>query len=269
MKRGNIIAVVVFLVVVGLLVSLSPRRVQSLQGAFLNMLSPFLVSGSALQRKVNAFTEGVQTLRELEGENAELRVENRNLKATNQLLRDLAEENKRLRNALDYRERSIFTLVPARIISRDSTTWWSTVKVDRGFADGIEPEMAVLTEEGLVGKTTTVSRHVSVVVLISDETCKVAASVEGTREQGILSGMRVSQVASPLLDLRFLSKDAPLRQGQRVYSSGVGGVFPSGILLGTIRAFTPGELEGTATVVPAVDLTSLQDVFIVRERKEE
>lgn len=267
MRRSHVIALLVFFVATGLVASMSPRRVQSAQAAFLNVLSPFLRTGSSLQMRVAKFTEDLKTLQEIERENAALLVENRTLKATNQLLRDLAEENKRLRHALDYRERSLFDLVPAQIVTRDATTWWHTVKINRGFEDGVDSEMAVLTEEGLVGKTTTVAKNLSVVLLLTDETCKVAANVEGTREQGILSGVRIADTLTPILELRFLSKDANLRPGQRVFSSGAGGVFPSGVLLGTIKNFKSSNLDGRAEVVPAVDLTSIRDVFIVRERK--
>ncbi len=268
MKRSHWISLAVFLLAVGILASLSPRNMQALQAAFLGMVSPFLKTGSGLQMQVTKFTEDLQTLQELEQENSELLVENRNLRATNQLLNDLAEENKRLRRALDYRARSVFNLLPAQIITRDSTTWWNTVKVNRGFKDGVDTEMAVLTDEGMVGKTTTVAANLSIVLLISDETCNIAASVEGTREQGIVTGQRVGDSLNPALILKFLSKDARLREGQRVFSSGAGGVFPSGVLLGTIKSFEAGNLDGRAEVVPAVDLTSLRDVFIVKARKE-
>ena len=105
--------------------------------------------------------------------------------------------------ALNYRERSIFKLVPAEIMTRDASTWWRTVTINRGKEDGIEGDMPVVTDEGLVGKTTTVSENISVVLLVSDENCKVAASVEGTREQGIVSGERVVGALTPLLEPEF------------------------------------------------------------------
>ena len=118
---------------------------------------------------------GLKSLDELERENAALRVENRSLKATNQALRDVEHEVNRLRHALNYRERSLFKLVPAEIVARDSSTWWRTVTINRGKQDGIERDMPVVTDEGLVGKTTTVSANISVVLLVSDENCRVAA----------------------------------------------------------------------------------------------
>jgi rod shape-determining protein MreC len=101
------------------------------------------------------------------------------------------------------------------------------------------------------------------VVLISDEACRVAVSVEGTREQGIVKGERASSSTSPSIGLNFLSKQANLKTGANIYTSGVGGVFPSGVLVGQVKDFKVRELDGHASVVPAVDLTTLEDVFVV------
>jgi rod shape-determining protein MreC len=194
-------------------------------------------------------------------------VENRALKATNQALRDVEHEVNRFRHALNYRERSVFRLVPAEIITRDASTWWRTVTINRGTDDKIESDMPVVTDEGLVGKTTTVSKNISIVLLVSDENCKVAATVEGTREQGIISGERVASGITPLLNLNFLSKQANLQPGQKTYTSGVGGVFPSGLLVGTVKSFRVRELDGQAQLTPAVDISHLEDVFVVTGRK--
>jgi rod shape-determining protein MreC len=118
-----------------------------------------------------------------------------------------------------------------------------------------------------VGKVTTVSDSISVVLLVSDENCKVAASIEGSREQGIASGERVIAGLNPLLNLNFLSKQADLKPGQKVYTSGVGGVFPSGLLIGVVKTYRVRELDGQAQLTPAVDLSHLEDVFVVTGRK--
>ena len=149
---------------------------------------------------------GLKSLDQLERENANLQVENRELRATNQGLRDAENEVNRFRHALNYRERSVFKLIAAEIVARDSSTWWRTVTINRGKRDGIEIDMPVATDEGLIGKITTVSDSVSVVLLVSDENCRVAAKVEGSREQGIVSGERVTTGLTPLLNLNFLVK---------------------------------------------------------------
>jgi len=267
MSRTNIIALLIFGAILGYFLSFGPDTTRKLQASIYQLFAPFLNSGSGLQKQITSVSGKLKSLEDLEKENASLRVDNRQLRATNQALRDVEHEVNRLRHALNYRERSVFKLVPAEVIARDSSTWWRTVTINRGKEDGIADDMPVVTDEGLVGKTTTVSDNISVVLLITDENCKVAASVEGSREQGIVSGERVAAGITPLLNLNFLSKQADLKPGQKTFTSGVGGVFPSGIPIGVVKVFKLRELDGQAQLGPAVDMTHLEDVFVVTGRK--
>src|SRR6201993_5071799 len=267
MSRTNIIALLIFGAVLGYFLSFGPDMTQKFKSGVYQLVAPFLTSGSGLKKQITSVSTGLKSLDQLEHENSALQVENRELHATNQGLRDVEHEVNRLRHALNYRERSVFKLIAAEIVARDSSTWWRTVTINRGKRDGIEIDMAVVTAEGLVGKITTVSDSISVVLLVTDENCKVASSVEGTREQGIVSGERVSGGLAPLLDLNFLTKQANLQPGQKAYTSGVGGAFPSGLLLGTVKSYKVRELDGQAKLAPAVDLSQLEDVFVVTGRK--
>src|SRR5436853_2283043 len=192
MSRSSVIALLIFGAILGYFLSFGPDTTRKLQAGIYQLFAPFLHSGSGLQKQITSVSGKLKSLEELERDNASLRVENRQLKATNQALRDVEHEVNRLRHALNYRERSVFKLVPAEILTRDSSTWWRTVTINRGKDDGVDGDMPVVTDEGLVGKTTTVSGNVSIVLLVSDENCRVAASIEGTREQGIVSGERVA-----------------------------------------------------------------------------
>jgi rod shape-determining protein MreC len=241
----------------------NPNRTQRVQAGFLELISPFLKQGSAMQRLYLSKKESLKRLDDLEGEVKQLRISNKELSATNQALRGLEAENNRLRNALGYRERAVFMLMPARIIARDSSTWYQKIIIDRGSEEGIEEDQAVLTEAGLVGKTTgVISKHSAQIILISDENCRVSATIEGTREQGIVKGERATS-GIPNIGIGFLSKQANLRPGMNVFTSGVGGVFPYGIVIGQVRDFKKRELDGYATIVPAVDLSTIEDVFVV------
>ncbi|HWB57872.1 MAG TPA: rod shape-determining protein MreC [Chthoniobacteraceae bacterium] len=267
MKRSNIVALVLFFVAVGGILALNPRNTIKAQSYFLGMVAPFFRTGSSLHKEIVDYRQKLKTLLELEQENKTLMIENRELTAKNEFNNGLAAENEQLRNALGYEQRSPFNLIPARIIARDAGSWWSTVKIDRGRDVGVDSDMPVLTEDGLVGKTTTVANNVCTVVLIADENCKVSAVVEGTREQGIVMGERIYSPGIPEISLNFLSKNANLKPGMKVYTSGVGGVYPSGLPIGIIKDFKVRELDSRATIIPSVDLTTLQDVFIVVGKK--
>jgi rod shape-determining protein MreC len=265
MSRLNIILVVVILALAVLISTLGSGTMQKLQAGFLGLVSPFLRTGTAVQQQIGGIGQGLKTLEQIEEENRKLNTENKELRATNQILRDIEAENNKLRMALDYRNRSVFKLIPARVISRDASTWWNTIRINRGFEDGLESDQPVLTDQGLVGKTTTVGKNESIVLLVTDENCRVASKVEGTREQGIMSGQRVQDSTSAgEMQLNFLSKTADLQPGQKIYTAGVsGGVFPSGIMLGTVKSFKARPLDGQAIVEPAQDLSTVEDVFVV------
>ena len=257
-----LLGVAVFTAVVFL--SFSSERMRSWQSGYLRVSGPALQAGSAISGQVEKLQKGLKTLDQLEEENAALFAQNNELRASSQLSGDLDSENKRLRAALDYRERSAFKLLPAQIIGRDASSWWSTVKINRGFAQNVDAAQPVLTAEGLIGRTTTVSKDISIILLLTDENCQVAARVEGTNEQGILSGQRVAGNSSPELVLNFLNRDANLQPGMKVFTAGVSGaVFPAGIPLGVIKEVRARELDGQAIVEPSADFSRLEDVFVV------
>jgi rod shape-determining protein MreC len=269
MNRLNI-ALAVGLVAVGIYLStLSTESLGAMKANFMSLLSPFLRTGTAVQQNIGSFGQRLKTLDELEVENTQLKTENRALRAENALMRETQSENQRLRLALDFRARSPHRLVAARIISRDSSTWWNTVRINRGFEDGVEADQPVVTDNGLVGKTATVSKNEAIVILVTDESCQIGAKIEGTREQGIVSGVRVQEHAQEgILQMKFLSKNAKITADMEVLTAGVAhGSFPPGIVIGKVREFQRRALDGQAVVEPAVDLSAIEDVFVLVGKK--
>ena len=118
-------------------------------------------------------------------------------------------------------------------------------------------------DERTVGKVDRVGDKLSSVILITDEACKVSVQVEGTPEVGILSGQRGQYESEPLLRLRFLSTKARISPGTRVFTTGLGGLFPSNILVGTVESVVPGPLDTEALVRPSVNFTDLSTVFLL------
>jgi rod shape-determining protein MreC len=118
-----------------------------------------------------------------------------------------------------------------------------------------------------VGKIDLSAKDFSTVILLTDEKCQVAAKVEGSPEVGIVSGQRADYEKTPKLRMRFLSKNANLKKGQRVFSNGRGGIIPANILLGTIESVEPGALDSEALVVPAVNFNELVTVFVIPSAK--
>ncbi len=276
MSRTSIIALSAFVVLVVLVLTMRTTAAQNLQRWVLQLVRPINKATTSTASQLDAFGKGLKTLDQLEREVRDLRVDNEQLRTANEMMNEKIAENNRLRDALGFKQRSNFSLIPARIIARSASTWWSTVQIDRGEADGLDSDMPVVTDQGLVGKTTTVAANTAYVLLITDENCKVSAYVEGSgdmpveaRVKGLISGERIAEASSPELSLNFLPKTAQIAEGQKVFSYGVaGGVFPRGLLLGAIKSVQPHELDLRATVAPAVDLARLENVFIVRDTRE-
>ena len=155
-RRIVIPSVIIFVALTALILFLSPHNMRRVQAGFLGMISPFLKTGSSMEKKYRDFREGLKTLEQLESESQRLMVANKELSATNQTLRGLEIENNRLRNSLEYSKRSVFKLLPARIVARDASTWYNKIVIDRGSAEGIKDDQPVLTDVGLVGKTSVV-----------------------------------------------------------------------------------------------------------------
>ncbi|MEO6053873.1 MAG: rod shape-determining protein MreC [Chthoniobacterales bacterium] len=268
MRHINWVIVVIVLLVAVILSTIGAGPMRAWRARFVSTEAPLLKGGNVVKKQIESVGKGLKSLDQLETENAQLVTDNKLLLAENKILRDIEKENQKLRQALEYRERAKYKLLPARVISRDASAWWNTVKINRGFEDGVEEDMTVVTEDGLVGKTTTIGKNESIVLLVTDESCKVAAKIDGLHEQGILSGLRVQSSDKPQLQLNYLTKNAALAQGQKVDTVGVsGGVFPPGIALGTIQSFHTRELDSQAILTPAVDIPNVEDVFVVMGAK--
>ena len=127
--------------------------------------------------------------------------------------------------------------------------------------------MAVVTENGLVGKVTTVGKDVAVVLLVSDESLRVSVSIEGTQEQGIVSGTRASSNYAPDLRIRFLSKTANLTTRDESPDSRGGRSLPFRPRAWHGERFFRQGVGRSCFVTPAVDLADLQDVFVIIRQK--
>jgi rod shape-determining protein MreC len=241
MKPLNLIALLLFLGGAVWALTRSDRTVREIQAAYYSAMSPFLKSGSKLETRAREFLEETRHSKELETELETTREQLGRLRLIESRFRELENENAQLRHALDFKKATHFDVVAARVIRRNPTTWWQTVEIDAGSNRGIGIELSVLSNEGLVGKIDRIDNERSSVLLLTDEKCQVAARVEGSPEVGILSGQRGGFDGEPMLRLRFLSVNAAVRPGQRVFTTGRGGIFQPNILLGTIDSVEKGR----------------------------
>ncbi len=209
------------------------------------------------------------------GADERLRLENASLRAETTRLARIARENEELRTLLGFRQRVSFKTVACQVIARDDGYgWWQTLRLDKGRDEGVRENQAVITPEGLVGKTIDVSGQTCDVLLISDRNFKVAVRFEQEGSFGILHGGGVSVrgvhslgvICAPVpFEVEYVRKDMTIKPGEKVVTSGLGGVFPAGLVVGQVGSAAPDEtgLYQVATVIPTADLARLRQVLVV------
>jgi len=264
MKPLNLIALLLFLGGAVWALTRSDRAVRDIQTGYYSAIAPFFKAGSAIETKARALQTETHHSKELEVKLHEAEMQMHRLELIESRYRDLEKENASLRDAVKFKASTKFDVVAAQIVRRQPTTWWQTVEIDRGKDFNIDAQYPVLSSEGLVGKVDLVRDDRSSVVLLTDESSQVSAKVEGTPEVGILVGQRGQFEGTPMLRLRYLSKEAAsVKPGQRVFTTGRGGIFPANILLGTVESIEKNSLDSEALVRPSVNFGDLETVFVV------
>lgn len=264
MKRAHILAPIVVLLLAVAVFNLPGQAVTRFKLALSSLLVPFFSLNNAAQRALPRGVDALTPRAELIRQNARLREENNQLRLAAWQSADALRENARLRAELGWQQRTAWKVKPARVITRDPANWWRTVQIDLGSRDGVRTNAPVLTPEGLVGRVTAVGLTRSQVVLLGDPNCRVAGVVENEhRDTGIL--MNASALDPGLVELNFLARNADVKPGQPVSTSGLGEVFPRGIPLGTIVDSRVVEfgLYTQARVKLAANLGGLEDVWVL------
>ncbi|MDT8441746.1 MAG: rod shape-determining protein MreC [Desulfuromonadales bacterium] len=191
--------------------------------------------------------------------NRQLTTENRNLRGLIARLEEIDLENRRLRRLLEFKEEQAVAGLPARIIAEDASSWFRTVMIDKGIEDGVSAGMPVVAAEGLVGRVVRSSTGQARVLLITDASSAVATLVQHNRARGVCRGQ------GERLSFEFVLRREDVAIGDRVVTSGMGGVFPKGLVIGQVTALSrdPFSLFLTVEVTPSVDFSHLEEVLVL------
>ncbi|HNY50242.1 MAG TPA: rod shape-determining protein MreC [Smithella sp.] len=196
----------------------------------------------------------------IQEDNKKLRKKNDELKAALVSYQESYHEAQRLRKLLAIADNNQGRFMAARIIGREQAALSRTVLINKGSSDGLRNGMPVIAYPGLIGRLIDVSWHVSRVLLCIDETSNIDAMIQRNRTQGIISG-----AGSQGMILKYVSKTQDVQKGDVIISSGMGGVFPKGWLIGQVGNVDRKDagLFLKITVVPFVDLSKLEEVLVL------
>ena len=198
-------------------------------------------------------------------ENDQLRAELARLKDENLQYREAIVASERFQRVAGVQARREVPMVPANVVAQDLSAWFQSVVIDRGSTSGIRPGMPVITDSGLVGLISGTTPRAATVLLISDPQSRVDAYVQRSRAHGSVRGAGERDC-----DFQYVLREQDVEVGDLLLSSGLGAVYPKGLVLGRVRALEkqPYGLFLRAQVEPAVDFRQLEEVFVILEQGE-
>lgn len=239
----------------------------SARDLLLDALTPAQVGLAHLATQARNVTQTLHDLQTLRQRNAELEAEVNRLLVENVQLKEIEAENANLRRLLAFAEQHPFfqyrgAQVVARVIGRDPNNLANFVAIDLGREQGMREGMPVITERGLVGRISRVSRNSSQVLLIIDPASAVNGMIQSSRLTGVVQG----QVGGGLV-IDYIPQDAKVLPGEIVITSGLGGQFPRDLVIGQVIAVRQRDYEmfQQAIVRPSVDFGQIEQVLVITD----
>ena len=175
-------------------------------------------------------------------------------------LREVTQENSRLNNLLNFKQKSPLRMVAARVIGRSLDSWSSSIVIDKGRYNGVKNGMVVVSPQGLVGSIVESSENTAKVLLINDPNQGVSSIVQRSRQEGLVSG-----TLGTSLIMRYLPDEAVIAVGDIIVTSELSQIYPKGLLVGRVvnigREFS--GLNRYALVKPAADLANIEEVLVI------
>lgn len=261
--RGALL-ILVFLSVFLYIFSLNfrpPSQMDFLQRLVVEIVSPPLKMLGRISSGVEDMVKGYVWLTDVRRENEMLKQQVAALEQKVTNYHEAYIENLRLRRLLDFKVTIQAETVAAQVVIHDLTGWFQTLIVDKGFRDNIAPDMAVVNDEGVVGRVLDVSDRFARVLLITDPGSSVDAVIQRNRVRGVLSGKDASGCV-----LKYVRGNVDVQAGDLVISSGKDGVFPKGLRLGVVQGVfkDPVDLFQKIEVRPLVRLSALEETLIIK-----
>lgn len=261
-----LLAAILLFLVMSIFGALSGGKVSPVSNLVSILTTPIQSAVTGIKNGVGNAYNHIFEYDKLKQENDELK---KQLYQTQQQLRDAQKadkENTQLRAALGMKERGRdFTFESAEIIARSTENWTNTFTIDKGSLSGVEIDNCVVTDQGMVGFVSEVGTTWATVTAITDTSMEASAIVSRTREVASAEG-DFELMKQGLLKISYLERDTQVIKGDTVEISGLGGLFPKGIILGTVEE-VKAESHGIskyAVVRPAVDLSRVNHVLVIK-----
>ncbi len=265
-RRYRLLIFIIFLLLFALvLMSLRAKQrkgVEFFDALLMEVCSPFQKASTLVLKTVQGTFQKYIFLINLEKENRALKKRIAELEEENHRIKEMKLANERLRQLLSFREKNSPSMIGAEVIGQDPSSWFKSITIDKGERDGVKKGMAVISPEGVIGQILKTAPHYATVLLITDYNSAIDSIVERTRAKAIVEGKGENRC-----QLKYLLRADEVALGDVVVTSGLGGNFPKGLMVGEIKKVDKkghGVFQ-FAELIPSVDMTQLEEVFIIME----
>jgi rod shape-determining protein MreC len=257
-----IILLLLFALVLMSLRAKQRKGVEFFDALLMEICSPFQKTSTLVIKTVQGTFQQYVFLVNLEKENRMLKQKIAELQEENHRMKEMKLANERLRQLLQFREKNSPSMIGAEVIGQDPSSWFKSVTINKGERDGVKKGMAVISPAGVIGQILKTAPHYATVLLLTDYNSAVDSIVQRTRAKTIVEGKGENRC-----QLKYLRRAEEVAVGDVVVTSGLGGNFPKGLMVGEIKKVDKkghGVFQ-YAELVPSVDLTQLEEVFVIIE----
>lgn len=265
-KKGGIIGIIITIILLILLVILTNTNIAKMsyiENVFSTLVMPIQNGLTYLKNKIagnNTFFTDISNLQE---ENKELKEKNSNLEQSLRELESLKAENETLKEALNLTQKyAEYKTISGYVINRDISNYSSMLVINMGRNDGVDVDMCVIADKGLVGHVVSVTDTTAKVQTIIDPASSVSCSISSTRDGIIAKGVNNTKST---LKATYIPTDAIVIQGDSVETSGLGGIYPKGIHIGSISSITntKNTTDRYAMIETAVDFAKIETILVI------
>ncbi len=264
-KKTGIIGIIITVIILILIVIFSNGENNSnfFENAATNLVMPIQNGLTYLKNKISGNSTFFTDINNLQNENEELRQKNSELEQSLRELENIRTENETLKEYLNLTEKyGEYKTIPGYVINKDISNYSKTIVINIGSDDGVQENMTVIGDEGLVGHVVSVTNNTAKVQTIVDTASSISCSMSTTKDSIVCKGTLNGQSE---LRAMYIPTDANIIQGDSIETSGLGGIYPKGIHVGTVKSVTNTQniTDRYALVETAVDFDKLDTVLVI------
>lgn len=261
---GGIITAVILILLI-FLSNIESGNLSFFEGIANNVVSPIQNLFISLKNKASGNNQYFSNIEQLIKENEELKTKNSELEEQVRELEIVRADNETMQEYMNLTQKyAEYKTIPAYVINKDISNLSSNIVINAGSDDGVQVNMTVIADKGLVGHVISVTKNTAKVQVIIDAASTVSCSISTTEQSLICKGTIDND---QILRASMIPTGAELIQGDSVSTSGIGGIYRKGIYIGTIKEIitTSNIIDRYAIVEPAVDFSKLNNVLVIAE----